>query len=57
MEISETNINILQNILNGFEYSDESNIYQNETRVKVERELLPIPQLVFYLLNKPITIS
>jgi len=51
MEISETHISILQKILNGFTNSDESNIYQNETRVQIERELLPIPQLIFYLLN------
>ena len=42
MEILEAHINTLQNILNAFSYSDESNIYQNETRVKVERESLPI---------------
>ena len=52
MEISETNIATLKSILNGFSYSDESNIYQNETRVKVEREFLPLPQLVFFLFNK-----
>ncbi len=52
MTISETHINILQNLLNGFSFSGESDIYQNETRVKVERESLPIPQLIFFLLNK-----
>jgi len=52
MEISETHTTTLQNILNAFSYSDETDIYQNETRVKVERESLPIPQLVFFLLNK-----
>lgn len=52
MEILETHIVTLKHILNGFAYSDESNIYQNETRVKVERESLPIPQLIFFLLNK-----
>jgi len=52
MKISEAHIKILQNILGDFSYSNESNIYQNGTRVKVERESLPVPQLVFFLLNK-----
>lgn len=52
MEISETHIATLKNILKGFSYSEESNIYQNETRVNVERKYLPIPQLIFFLLNK-----
>lgn len=52
MEIAEIHVNTLQDILNSFSYSDESNIYQNETRIKIERESLPIPQLIFFLLNK-----